>query len=54
MDIFFGGKKRTKMLEKGEGAFFRQTLNNSAFPFQLIQMSYEMQTEGQDGYNYWD
>ena len=37
MDIFFGGKKRTKMLEKGEGAFFTQTPNNSAFPFQQIQ-----------------
>ena len=37
MDIFFGGKKRTKMLEKGEGAFFTQTLNNSAFPFHQIQ-----------------
>ena len=44
------------MLEKGEGAFFTQTLNNSAFPFQQIQLTmyYEMQTEGQDGYNYWD
>ena len=29
MDIFFGGKKRTKMLEKGEGAFFILTLNTA-------------------------
>ena len=52
MDIFFGGKKRTKMLEKGEGAFFILTLNTANWYKCIID--YEMLTEGQDGYNYWD